>query len=343
MSNYNKADFECASLFDPQYFSRQDDLLNVFKTANISLHTEPNMLFDERRFDESDLSFNRQPGQCYTESYDLLSNMKDLRSLNKGIESVDATIDNFESSDMHDQDEELDIYLSSWSNKEDGYAQEVSVSVVEDNFTALRFKVHTNLDTYSAKLQNSSIDEEKYSNSYEIGESTCKTTKSKRSRKLFSRRKDVIIKTLLRKCRKFFIKDFNSKTGYMKQKRRLTNKIYSSLIKEYLNSVLNINCDDDTTAFLGAFLYQQDLEDNLDLFCSPNLPPAAIKDKTAKIYEILYKYSHQKFRVFSKTSEFLPIFLHFYNHGSAALTKDSEYAAGLEIIKDQLHSSLQEC
>jgi len=129
----------------------------------------------------------------------------------------------------------------------------------------------------------------------------------------------------------------------MKQKRRLTNKIYSSLLQEYLNSVLNVNSDEEIKAFLGAFIYQQDLEDNLDSFCSPNLTLAAIKEKCDKISEILYKYSHKKFRVFSKTREFLPIFLHFYNRGSQSLQKDPEYAAGLEIIKDQLHSSLQEC
>lgn len=128
----------------------------------------------------------------------------------------------------------------------------------------------------------------------------------------------------------------------MKKKRRQTNSIYAAELRDYLTSVLNLH-DSHVTAFLGAFLYQQDLEENLGLFESPNLSPACIKEKSDKVHEILYKYSHQKFRVFAKYSEFVPIFMHFYNHGSETLRTDPEYEAGLEIIKDQLHSSLQEC
>jgi len=108
--NKNRADFGYASLFDPYYFSRQDDLLNVFKGVAICSQIEPNQLFESRGFDESDLFLTKQPGHCFTESYDLLSNMKYLGSLNNDIESVDATIDNFESSEMQDQKSETNLH-----------------------------------------------------------------------------------------------------------------------------------------------------------------------------------------------------------------------------------------
>lgn len=215
--------------------------------------------------------------------------------------------------------------------------------VIDEGFTSLRFKINSSIDFDSSKYQTNSICDDNSSASCQQTEHTGKSPKSKKSKKIFLRRKDVIIKTLLRKGRKFFIQDFNSKMNYMKQKRKQTNKIYVTLLKNYLSSVMDVKDNDRVTAFLGAYLYQKDLEENIDQIASSNLLASEIEDTSDKISQILYKYSHQKFRAFSKTSEFLPIFMHFYKYGANNLKNDPEYSAGLEIIKDQLQSSLQDC
>mmetsp|Transcript_7235 Transcript_7235/g.8188 ORF Transcript_7235/g.8188 Transcript_7235/m.8188 type:complete len:92 (+) Transcript_7235:716-991(+) len=88
--------------------------------------------------------------------------------------------------------------------------------------------------------------------------------------------------------------------------------------------------------FFGVFLYQQDLEDNLDLFVSPNYSPKEIKLLITSVYEILYKYSHQKFHHFSKNEEFKFLFNYYEKVGTKEVKEDREYALGLDIIKGQL-------
>jgi len=163
------------------------------------------------------------------------------------------------------------------------------------------------------------------------------SSKGKNSNKMFSRRKDVIIKTLLRKCRKFFLKDFNSKTNYLKTaKRKFGSSIYKTLLEDYINSVFQVDCSEKMLIFLGVFLYQQDLEDNLDLFTSPNYSPKEIKKLITTVHEILYKYSHQKFYYFSKNKEFKFLFTYFEKLGTDEVKADREYAIGLDIIRGQL-------
>ena len=336
----SKADFGYASLFNPNYFQRQDDVLNVFKGVDCYSHADPKMLFTEQAYEQNDLTSSSPAGNGKSWNLEAFSSSLDFKSLDKEIESLDATIDNFECSELSENnfDAEEEGSVSPRFGTQADTSKEGSVSIVDDSFTSLRFKIHD-----GSKYQATSAFDNKSSVSNEKTDHSSKPSKAKKNKKLFSRRKDVIIKTLLRKCRKFYIKDFNSKMNYMKQKRKQTNKIYVTLLRNYLNSVLNVNNDDKVAVFLGAYLYQQDLEENMDLICSPNLLSAEVKDTSDKIYEILYKYSHHKFRVFAKNSEFLPIFMHFYNHGSDALRNDPEYQAGLEIIKDQIQSSLQDC
>jgi hypothetical protein len=163
--------------------------------------------------------------------------------------------------------------------------------------------------------------------------------KSRTKQKLFSRRKDVIIKTLLRKCRKFYLKDFNAKTSYLKTvKRKFGSSAYKSLLEDYINMVFKVPCTEKLLLFMGVFLYKQDLEENLDLFVSPNYTPndGYAFELITSVHDILYKYSHQKFYNFSKNEEFKLVFNHFSSVGAQELVQDREYELGLDIIKGQL-------
>lgn len=163
---------------------------------------------------------------------------------------------------------------------------------------------------------------------------------STKKEKLFSKRKDVIIKTLLRKSKKFFLKDFNSKTSYLRTaKRKFGSSVYRSSLESYITKVLQIPLSEHMLVFLGVFLYQKDLEDNLDLFVGPNYSPLDIKSLATTVHEILYKYSHKKFHNFSKNKEFKFLFTYFEKFGMDELNSDAlaeEYVRGLEIIRGQL-------
>eukprot|EP00345_Euplotes_harpa_P010624 CAMPEP_0168354760 /NCGR_PEP_ID=MMETSP0213-20121227/24103_1 /TAXON_ID=151035 /ORGANISM="Euplotes harpa, Strain FSP1.4" /LENGTH=78 /DNA_ID=CAMNT_0008366753 /DNA_START=684 /DNA_END=917 /DNA_ORIENTATION=- len=73
--------------------------------------------------------------------------------------------------------------------------------------------------------------------------------------------------------------------------------------------------DNKAMIFMGAFLYPQDLINNLDCFVSPNFDSAAITVLLHEIQDILYKYSHKKFNKFSKNQEFRSVFAYFDVHG----------------------------
>lgn len=163
--------------------------------------------------------------------------------------------------------------------------------------------------------------------------------RGRKKAKLFTRRKDVILKTLLRKCRKYIQKDFNSKTNYLKRKRTMDTGFYKACLLNYLAEELQVYPDEKLVIFCGCLIYQQDLQKEIDTFVSPHFDSASIKSTMDEIHEILYRYSHEKFREFtnSHNAEFNPIFSHYSQNGSATEMSDKEYAAGFKIIEQLTH------
>jgi hypothetical protein len=341
--NYDSADYGYVNEFSPNYFDRQNDLLNAFKGTTFNAYSEPNTLSSAFAFDQTDLFQNKISGNCFSDNLDSLSHFKEFGTYDKDLESVEATIDNYESSHASSGEVEQQSVNSGVVGHSISYNNEVSAPLDMDAISTSTIKLDLNEETEFVKLQTTSVSKCKSIQPTELCDTHAKPTKTRKRQKLFSRRKDVIIKTLLRKCRKFLTQDFNTATNYAKQKRRLSSSIFADLLGNYLTSVVKVQATDSLVAFLGALLYQQDMDNNMDSFSSPNLTPATIQETSDKIHEILYKYSHQKFKVFTKYSDFVPLFMHFYNHGTDSLRNDPEYDAGLEIINDQLHSSLQEC
>lgn len=133
------------------------------------------------------------------------------------------------------------------------------------------------------------------------------------------------------------MKDFNVKTNYLKSaKRKFGSSVYKTLIEDYITKIFQIPCNEKLLLFMGVFLYQQDLEDNLDLFISSNYSPNDIKQLITSVHNILYKYSHQKFDNFSKNEEFKFVFTYFEGVGTDEIKQDYEYELGLDLIKGQL-------
>lgn len=329
--NFDATDFGYASELAPNYFEKQNDYLFAFQGATTSAFSEPNQVSPCFAFGQTEMFESKMGPNSFTDNLDSLSHFKEFGSLDKDLESVEATIDNYESS--HASSNEVgDASLHSGEGL--NFSNEVSAPLDLDALSSSTLKQDSVCEVDVSPLLTST----KLPEPATPIDVPAKPSKTRNRKKLFSRRKDVIIKTLLRKCRKFLTQDFNTATNYAKQKRRLSNSILAEKLKTYLTSVVKVQASDSLVAFLGALLYQQDMEAHLDNFTGTDLTPAQIKETSAKVHEILYKYSHQKFKLFKEYTDFVPIFMHFYKYGTDDLKNDAEYEAGLEIIKAQLHS-----
>ena len=313
-------------------FRREEDLLNVFHHNTQYYHLDDNFNFNQEFMGNSifndrsnDHTWNEKsmnsPKYWVPQGYDSFADL---------VESVEATVDNLESFEY--QKENWVYYTKRQSEIESSIkndAQETkSVFLHCREITSIAVSDLNDLDAVT------SIPTKKVVEAND--DKPISLNKSKRV-KLFSRRKDVIIKTLLRKCRKFFLKDFNAKTNYLKTaKRKFGSSVYKTLIELYLNRVFANNQSEDLLMFMAAFLYPQDMEDSIESFVSSTYDYSSIKALLVQIHEILYKYSHQKFSGFSQNPEFKILFIKFDEMGSEVHKIDNEYAAGFEIIKDQL-------
>lgn len=335
-----------SNIFDPwqyligsdwQLFKREEDILNVFNKTTQYYQEDDQLNFNQDLINSSvfndrcnDQTWNEKvsnsPMYWVSQNYEAFADL---------IESVGATIDNLES--FEDQNENWVYYTNrpeEIKNSNENDSQETTpISLPSREITS-------NFNNTNAAKDSSNLKAVTFLSTSKVVETNeekqISLNRSQRV-KLFSRRKDVIIKTLLRKWRKFFLKDFNSQTNYLKTaKRKYGSSVYKTLLEYYLNRVFVNNQSEDLLIFMAAFLYPQDLEDSIDLFTSPRYDNFTIKTLLAQIHEILYKYSHQKFSGFSKNPEFQILFLRFDEMGSEVHKKDSEYAAGFEIIKDQL-------
>lgn len=333
MSELNsKYDFTNPNIFNQKLFRREDDMLNVFRTAEDS-HDEF-WDFSSKLGESNDYNWDDKNKEIiYNQSSPDPETTKEFDFFNFASEPFGAT-DNLVSSpsiwDTPKRDEEYGIALKESKDK-DNKSSSFVTNTSKDLFTNSN---SASSGLSEAKLVTNFTQQESW---LDESEKESELAGSKKKSKTFSRRKDVIIKTLLRKCRKYYLKDFNKRSNYLKTiKRKFGSSIYKTLLEDYLTKVFKTSSNEHLLIFMGVFLYQKDLEDNLDLFVSPNYGPAEIKKLINTVHEILYKYSHQKFHYFSKNEEFKYVFLHFAELGTKDLMRDKEYAAGFEIIRDQL-------
>ena len=324
----NQFGFSNLHAFDETFFRREDNLLNVFKDSIWTPQSSERKNLNDLSWNDNLIQF--QPNFSYHECIQNEANSF------VNIPGSKEKQDNFSHTCVVESPFiPLQIILSEEKGKQEWND---TIQIENSNSNTLS---STGEDMQSSKPVTKTTQREQNCSSSDMASDKASDkapgSKSKNPNKMFSRRKDVIIKTLLRKCRKFFLKDFNSKTNYLKTaKRKFGSSVYKSLLEDYINRVFQIPCSRKMLIFLGVFLYQQDLEDNLDLFASPNYSPKDIKTLIMTVHEILYKYSHQKFYYFSKNEEFKFLFNYFEKLGTEEVKTDREYALGLDIIRGQL-------
>lgn len=145
--------------------------------------------------------------------------------------------------------------------------------------------------------------------------------------KVYSKRKDVVFKTLLRKCRKFLQKSFNSNTKYLQKKRFKAKSFYREKIVEFASEELGIPSPSEIQIqTLATFLYPQDALKGIEHFQNAQ----QIKSWGQDTKDLLYRYSHEKLRSIMDKDGMLQMFQYFSRSQGPDLNQD--FTKALDII-----------
>jgi hypothetical protein len=167
-----------------------------------------------------------------------------------------------------------------------------------------------------------------------------KGSRSPRKIKVTKRRKrrDVIIKKILRNCRRFFQNLVSEHTEFTSTKKlRQNDNFYVSMEKFNIEVLLKQGTFDENF-YLACLLYPQDLSKNIDSFISKLCPTDSDDAKSRyraiihQIHETLYKYTHDRLNFFLSKPEIASLYCYFYTEGAGEDKNDSKFSKEFEFI-----------
>jgi hypothetical protein len=157
------------------------------------------------------------------------------------------------------------------------------------------------------------------------------------------RRRDVIFKTILRECRRYYQIQLTELTGFISSKKQRTDDYMYRCMERFNKEFLNLNGSFDENFYLACLIYPQDLIRNLDIFLKHKTGKAknkTLKQTAQKIHDTLYKYSHDKLDFFVGKPELAFLFCYFYEKGAGAEREDPKFAQEYEFIRSKCMESL---
>ena len=115
----------------------------------------------------------------------------------------------------------------------------------------------------------------------------------------YNRRKDVILKTILRKCRRELQNGFNDATKYFQNRKTQGPQFLKECLQKYYNTLSQKPEQLDLFFYLGSILYPQEMSRGVDCFIDCDKTERVkqrkiIRLKIQKVYDVLYRYSHEK-------------------------------------------------
>ena len=140
-------------------------------------------------------------------------------------------------------------------------------------------------------------------------------------------RKDVVLKSLLRKIRHYFWNQLKNTTKYMKQKKRRGIEYYERCLETYIQSELNEDVSRELVFVLGSIASPVDMKELIThkQRTQPEGDQELLKNELRRIdeiYEILYKFSFAKFTSLAKSPEFFKIISNFQHAQESSLKSD---------------------
>jgi len=184
-------------------------------------------------------------------------------------------------------------------------------------------------------------DEEKSEGAPKAKDSIESQDSSEEPKKKRKRRRDVIFKTILRECRRYFQIQLSDLTGFISSKKPRNDDYMYKCMEKFNKEFLKMNGSFEENFYLACLLYPQDLIRNLDHFlqhkqgANSESKRKMYKQTATKIHDTLYKYSHDKLDFFVSKTELSFLFCYFYEKGSGVEKEDPKFADEYEFIRNK--------
>jgi len=159
------------------------------------------------------------------------------------------------------------------------------------------------------------------------------------------RRRDVIFKTILRECRRFFQIQLSNLTGFITSKKPRNDNYMYSCMQRFNIEALGKQGTFEENFYLACLLYPQDLIRNIDNFIDKKVSNnESARDRyveiAQRIHDTLYRYSHEKLDFFVSRLELSFLFCYFYEKGVTVEREDPKYSEEYEFIRFKCMDSL---
>lgn len=161
----------------------------------------------------------------------------------------------------------------------------------------------------------------------------------------YNKRKDVILKTILRKCRRILQEDFNELTGYFSNRKMQGHQFLKDCIQKFHDSLADKPQSLDLLFYLGAMLYPQEMSRGVDCFFECDKKERVkqrkfYRAKIQKVHDVLYRYSHEKMDYFVNVPELSYLYSIFFKKASAHEDEDQYYMNGATEIFERCKETL---
>lgn len=161
----------------------------------------------------------------------------------------------------------------------------------------------------------------------------------------YNKRKDVILKTILRKCRRILQDEFNEITGYFSNRKMQGHQFLKDCIQKFHDTIPEKPESLDLLFYIGAMLYPQEMSRGVDCFFECEKKDRVkqrkfFRAKIQKVHDVLYRYSHEKMDYFVKVPELSYLYTMFYKKADAHKDEDQYYMNGATEIFERCKDTL---
>lgn len=161
----------------------------------------------------------------------------------------------------------------------------------------------------------------------------------------YNKRKDVILKTILRRCRRIFQDEFNELTGYFDNRKMQGHQFLKDSVMKYYHSIPSKPEQLDLVFYLGAMLYPQEMCRGVDCFFECDKKERVkqrklYRAKIQKVHDVLYRYSHERMDYFVKVPELSYLYVLFYKKETESNVDDQYYLNGATEIYERCKETL---
>lgn len=193
----------------------------------------------------------------------------------------------------------------------------------------------------SVIVESNDVDDLKSTNIVLPDDSECNDTNSNLAHKQKKRRqtkiaaprrkrKDIVFKSLLRRCKKYFQNEFDHFWNYSKVKKRRAKNYFFENVWQYVDKTFGSSEADNLAFYFASFINSKDTKCRfVDYYFEQNnrkltdeegltIDP---QDEVQNIHDILYKFTHEKMYLFFKCKQLSSLFKHYVTQAQDYIPK----------------------